>query len=122
MNKTYLERLQATLQLSPFVHDVEISIDDRDEIWFLRGDVYFIDNSRLHFRELHVRKGEPYKKAYSYHYQNADENLIFRYDNAPHYPDLVTAPHHKHRGENDVISASPPDLEEVLKEIEGLIK
>ncbi len=68
-----------------------------------------------------MRENEPYKKSYSYHYQNTDEALVFRYDNAPHYPDLNTAPHHKHLGEKDVISASPPDLEEVLREIEKLI-
>lgn len=30
-------------------------------------------------------------------------------------------PHHKHIGENEVIAANPPDLEVVLKEIEGMI-
>lgn len=63
-NNTYLERLRATLHNSPFVHDLEIAIDDREEVWFLRGDVYFINNTRLHFRELHIRKSEAYKKAY----------------------------------------------------------
>lgn len=36
--------------------------------------------------------------------------------------DLSTAPHHKHVGETDVIAANAPDLQSVLKEIEGLIK
>jgi len=48
--------------------------------------------------------------------------MIFRYDNAPHFPDIPTAPHHKHIGENDVVAANAPDLESVLKEIEALIK
>lgn len=47
--------------------------------------------------------------------------MIFRYDNAPHFPKLSTAPHHKYIGENDVAAADIPDLQSVLKEIEGLI-
>ncbi|MGA1196800.1 MAG: toxin-antitoxin system TumE family protein [Candidatus Latescibacterota bacterium] len=32
---------------------------------------------------------------YVYHYQNAENNLVFRYDNAAHKPALQH-PHHKH--------------------------
>jgi len=52
---------------------------------------------------------------------HTDETMIFRYDNAPHFPKLSTAPHHKYIGENDVAAADIPDLQSVLKEIEGLI-
>jgi hypothetical protein len=48
--------------------------------------------------------------------------MVFRYDNAPHFPKLASAPHHKHTNENDVLASQPPDLQSVLKEIEGLIK
>ncbi|MBC8496345.1 MAG: hypothetical protein ISS57_01530 [Anaerolineales bacterium] len=119
---TYIEAIQAALRDSPFVHEPKISVDDRGEVWFLRGDIYFIDNTRLHFRELYIRRDEPYKKTYTYHYQKADGTLIFRYDNSPHYPDLPKAPHHKHIGEDEVISASPPDLHRVLAEIASLIE
>jgi hypothetical protein len=83
--------------------------------------VYFIDNSFLHFRELFVGQDNPFKKTYTYHYQRADGKMIFRYDNAPHFPALPTAPHHKHLGETEVIAANAPDLQSVLKEIEALI-
>ena len=119
---TYIEAIQATLRDSPFVHDPKISVDDRGEVWFLCADIYFIDNTRLHFRELYIRRDEPYKRNYAYHYQKADGTLIFRYDNAPHYPDLAEAPHHKHIGEDKVISAPPPDLQQILDEIAGLIE
>ena len=33
---------------------------------------------------------------YKYHFQNADDCLIFRYDNAPHHKEIDTFPHHKH--------------------------
>jgi hypothetical protein len=59
----YLDAIQTALRESPFVHEPKISADDRGEVWFLRGDVYFIDNSRLHFRELFIQQGEPLKRA-----------------------------------------------------------
>jgi hypothetical protein len=48
--------------------------------------------------------------------------MVFRYDNAPHFPHLPTAPHHKHIGESNVIAADAPDLQTVLNEIEASIK
>ncbi|MFH1907649.1 MAG: DUF6516 family protein [Chloroflexota bacterium] len=90
----------------------------------LRGEVKFVDGSQLHFREfVQLKQGQPPNRyKYAYHYQRTDEAVIFRYDNARHYLDLSTAPHHKHVGETDVIAANAPDLQSVLKEIEGLIK
>ena len=123
MIESYLREIQKALAASPFVHEPKILVDDRGEVLFLRGDVYFIDNSLLHFRELYLGANEKNKKTYTYHYQDAQGSLIFRYDNSPHYPDLPNAPHHKHAGENDV-SSSPaiPDLFSVLREIEELIE
>ncbi len=55
---------------------------------------------------------------YRRHYQRADGRRVFRYDNAPHYPDLPGFPAHKH--EDDwVVPAPAPDLSEVLQEIDG---
>ena len=90
----------------------------------LRGEVKFVDGSQLHFREfVQLKQGQlPNRYKYAYHYQHADETVIFRYDNTRHYLDLSTAPHHKHIGENEVVAANAPDLESVLKEIKALIK
>ena len=60
------------------------------------------------------------KLRYVYHYQNASGEVIFRYDNAPHHPNLPTHPHHKHIG-SAVEPSQDPDLSEVLHEIEQLI-
>jgi len=89
----------------------------------LRGEVKFTNGSQLHFREfVQLKQGlPPNRYKYAYHYQSSDETIIFRYDNARHYLELSTAPHHKHVGEN-VVAANPPDLQFVLKEIAGMIK
>jgi hypothetical protein len=94
-----------------------------DEFAFISGEIKFSDGTFLHFREyVELKEGRaPRRYKYAYHYQRGDETVIFRYDNARHFSNLPTAPHHKHIGENDVIAADAPDLESVLKEIEGLI-
>ena len=60
------------------------------------------------------------KSKYAYHYQRADGQRVFRYDNAPHYPDLPGFPKHKHEDER-VVPAPAPDLSKVLREIDGYL-
>jgi len=58
--------------------------------------------------------------GYSYHFQNKDNQLIFRYDNTPHYPDITTFPNHKHLP-NKVLESVKPSLVDVVKEIKILM-
>jgi Family of unknown function (DUF6516) len=53
---------------------------------------------------------------YRYHFQDDQNSLIFRYDSTPHFPDLVSFPHHKHLP-NEVIACEKPDLKQVLQEV-----
>ena len=54
---------------------------------------------------------------YRYHFQS--NTLVLRYDNAPHHPEIVTHPHHKHIGPKDRLApADQPSLSQVLAEIE----
>jgi len=60
--------------------------------------------------------GNPVKKKFKYHFRGTDNELIFRYDNVPHYADIDTFPNHKHVG-NYVEACHEPDLYFVLMEI-----
>ncbi len=42
---------------------------------------------------------------YSFHWQDADGNLIKRWDNAPHFPNLPNSPHHIHHSDGSVSQA-----------------
>jgi len=55
------------------------------------------------------------KLMYAYHYQDADQNLIFRYDNAAHSPALPQ-PAHKHT-RSDIEVSPIPMLDMVLDQI-----
>jgi len=60
---------------------------------------------------------EPLWLSYRYHYQDPYTGLVFRYDNAPHHPEITTYPDHKHTGD-DVLASSHPSIEEILLEVE----
>lgn len=82
---------------------------------YIAGQILFPDHSQLHFREfVDLTRPDP-RAMYAYHYQNAANELIFRYDNARHRPAL---PHAEHRhGPVDVRSSHAPTLSDVLLEI-----
>lgn len=62
-----------------------------------------------------IEKNELKTLGYRYHFQNPSGQLIFRYDNTPHFPDLSSFPHHKHQVDN-VVAAHRPDLWDVFIE------
>lgn len=84
-----------------------------------RARLYFWDHSHLTIDEVvDTSGGYPDVISYAYTYVR-DEGHIFRYDNAPHYPELSTFPHHKHVGVDETPTATePPTLNQVFKEIE----
>jgi hypothetical protein len=82
---------------------------------YIRGALLFTDGSECHFREfIDTTKNEP-RLMYAYHYQDADKELLFRYDNAAHRPALAQL-EHKHTPDG-VIPSAPPTFEEILDEI-----
>lgn len=90
---------------------------------FIRGIIEFKDNSLLHVREFVYVEITIDRKMYSYQYMDAENNLIFRYDNTEHHRklNLPNFPHHKHDGKEDnVVSSDAPFLADVLIEIERL--
>ena len=53
----------------------------------------------------------------------ADEDTIFRYDNARHHHDLEHFPHHKHEGADErVIGCPQPSVGQIRDEIAAYLK
>jgi hypothetical protein len=118
----YFRYINNILALSRTVKSQDVHTEKRTPTeGFLRGDVIFKDGSRLHFRELVTTEPSVRLVSYTYQYMQAGGTTVFRYDDSDHFLELPTAPHHKHVGENDVVAANAPDLESVLKEIEGML-
>jgi hypothetical protein len=57
---------------------------------------------------VEVQAGEIVVTKYRHHWQNQAGFLIKRWDNAPHYPQVASFPHHLHDGLEDNVVAHPP--------------
>ena len=87
---------------------------------FVRAVALLIDESELHIFEYIDYKLS--KISYAYHFQTQDGELILRYDNEPHYPELTTFPHHKHISDaSSPESSEPVIVEDVLAEAAAYI-
>ena len=121
--KRHLRRLQDTIYSRREIEVEHLRIEEAlpDRMGAIESRLRFYDGSLLEFDETLITKRLILVKTdYSYHYQRADGSLVFRYDSAPHHPELPGSPCHKHIGEQ-VVPTDPPDLSEVLREIDGFL-
>ena len=119
----YFKKIES--QISDCTHILETSLvkDKRSlHIGIIEGELLFTDESVLHFIEFVSVKEATEVYKYSYHYQDRNGDLIFRFDMAPHHSEIATFPHHKHIRSNKVIQASAPSLAQVLDEIDDIIE
>ncbi len=82
---------------------------------FIAGLLQFNDGSELHFREFVDISLPELRLMYAYHYQDANQDLISRYDNAAHRPPLPQT-EHKHTPAGVQVSPAPT-LAQVVDEI-----
>ena len=83
------------------------------------GVINFTNNTELSFMELKNTKILG-KIKYKYHFMDNEKQLIFRYDNAKHYPEISTYPHHKHIS-SKITESEEPELIDILIEIQDEI-
>lgn len=111
----YFRSVESALQSCPN----QTSLDFHSEIidtnlGYFKATLSFYDNSRLFLFELvEITNGKPQVEKYRYHCQDAKGKLIFRWDNAPHFPKLKSFPHHLHIG-GSVKESNRPSIQEVL--------
>ncbi len=111
-----LTAIVADLTETGLILSSELVVDFRTRnIGLVKGVLSFIDESTLYFKEYVDLRYALEKDMYSFHYQDTDGDLLFRYDNADHKPALAFADH-KHIN-NQIIPSGIPELREVLEEI-----
>lgn len=81
-------------------------------------EIEFVSGLRLFVKDYLFEDG---RRKYSYHCQDSAGNLVFRYDNAPHWVEIATFPHHKHLPDS-VVASLPMTLEKVCAEIAALVQ
>ena len=122
----YFQEIRQAIESHPVVQSFNIRFDKRGTYeGFIRGEVYLVDGSTLHLREFVDVELNVERLTYVYQYMASTKQLIFRYDNTGHHRklNLATYPHHKHKGDEQNVVASPgPDLNAVLEEIETWVQ
>jgi len=102
--------------LSFHIRKERISIQDG----FIRARLILADNTMLEFAEYFrvTEGGDIEVQTYSFHWADARGQLIKRWDNTPHFPELDGFPHHVHDGKTgQVYPSTPMNLFRVLDNI-----
>jgi hypothetical protein len=123
--KAYLDSVKERLVTDPIVTRFHTVRERRTLVdGHLRARLELGDGSQVEFSE-YVQcspAGEIAVVTYSYHWADAGNQLIKRWDNTPHFPDLPGFPDHIHDGATgQVTSGQPMSIFAVLAEIASVL-
>lgn len=117
----YLDSVKERLLTDPVVIGFQVRRERHTATdGHLRVRVSLVDGSLLEFSEYAERTPDGHMQVvvYSYHWEGADGNLIYRWDNTPHFPTLPAFPHHIHDGRTGAtLPGKPTDISAVLDHI-----
>jgi hypothetical protein len=127
MIEAYLRRLDELLSTSTLVQDVAIgrrSIRDSEfeKVLHYRYRVLLSNGDLVEMTERVLEvQGVLEVSKYRHHWQDRTGRLIKRWDNAPHYREIATFPHHLHDGAEDHVVSHPSTsglevLQQILEE------
>jgi len=121
--------------LSHYLDSIESAVKSLSNVYIERYEVEIITFDRVNLR-IRIRFGQGHMfelneaviiddenvnhLGYRYHFQDGKNKLLFRYDNTPHFPELVTFPDHKH-SEEKVISSEKPSPQDAILEAAKII-
>ncbi|CAD6492576.1 MAG: hypothetical protein CHKLHMKO_00301 [Candidatus Argoarchaeum ethanivorans] len=118
----YFDELKLYLLLNPIVESVEI-ISEKigGKEGYLRIIIGLPDDSVIQCFEYALFDESIELSKYSFHWQDVAGNLICRWDNAPHHPELDNFPYHVHT-KDKVIASSEMNLRKVLIEAKAVLE
>ena len=121
----YHQAVKARLIADPLVVRFEIRRERRTiDDGHLRARLTLRNGDQLEFSEYtRLVRNQVEVVTYSFSWTNASGELLRRWDNAPHFPDLHQAPHHVHEGKEDrVVPGSSISIADVLDAIAGSLQ
>jgi hypothetical protein len=121
--RKFVERFEKAVSSSPIVlsSHIEKQFGPSGTTLYLRGSLRFIDSTVLEIALFADESAHAVKvDKYRFQYMSKDGQMMFRYDNAPHYPGMASFPHHKHILDR-VIPSSMPAISDLLNEISAVI-
>ena len=117
----YLE-LQGIIHTAPFVlrSDLRFEEIDADEC-YIRGILLLVGGFELHIAEYVVTEPDLTRPKYRYHLQSSVNELVARWDNAPHHRAVSTFPHHHHDAHGRIHPTRPMSVAEILDTVLPII-
>jgi len=93
-----------------------VHFEQEKDTYLLQISTVLQDDSRLEMRDYLFSDGS---RKYAYQWMNPDGTLRQRWDNAPHWPEISTAPHHTHLpGQEKPRESLVTNIEDLLEFIE----
>lgn len=119
----YMQAIQERFVTDPIVTRFTV-IRERSTLMdgYLRARLALADGSQLECSEYMQQSaaGEIVVITYSYHWADANSQLITRWDNTPHFPGPPGFPDHRHDGApGEVTPSQPMSIFTVLDAIAG---
>ena len=123
MIQKFVAEIERTIDSSSIVlfSHIQKYFGPGEETVYLKGQITIIDSSTL---EISIFINESSKKLsidkYRFHYMNDSGQMVFRYDNSPHHPEIDSYPHHKHTP-GKIRPSKIPSIQDILNEISAMI-
>ena len=119
----YLERVKERLLFDPVVDEFHVVRERMTAAdGYIRVKMSLTDGGMVESAEYVQRnaRGDINIVTYSHYWANANSEMIMRWDNTPHFPDLSDFPNHAHDGRSGTVRSSVlMDIFMVLDEIGG---
>jgi hypothetical protein len=87
--------------------------EQEGELFRFKAELQFRDESKLFIKEYVFRSSA---RKYAYHWTDPSGSLICRWDNASHWTDISTFPHHRHLS-SGIHESTETSLADVLNAI-----
>lgn len=123
MIRRFVENLEKSIVSNPVVlsSNIQKHFGPTNNTVYVKGSIIFIDSSILDIAIFANKTSTVISiEKYRFQYMDKQGQMLFRYDNAPHHPELSSFPEHKHVGDR-TISSSQPGLKDIFNEITALI-
>ena len=119
----FVAEIEKTIDSSSIVllSNIQKYFGPGEETVYLKGQITIIDSSTLEISIFATKSREKlYIDKYRLHYRNNVGQMLFRYDNSPHHPEIDSYPHHKHTPAK-IRPSNIPSIKDILNEISAII-
>jgi len=120
--REYYLHLQDVIHAPPYVLRSDLRFEEIDtNECYIRGMLLLVGGFELHIAEYVVTEPDLSRPKCRYHLQSLSDELVTRWDNAPHHHSVSTFPHHRHDSQGKVHPTLPMSVSEVLDSILPII-